>query len=87
MISGPVQFTVNNAMLVKAGHPLFDQYRENRNFRFQFIGNDAIVDKVFFARPAHRRLYSIEQLVEDTERNFLARNKPQVGAVAPPLVG
>lgn len=70
--SDPVVFTVNNALLVKAGHPLFEKYREAHNYRLQFIGDEALVNSVFFARPSNRKMYALNQLVEDTERSFAA---------------
>jgi hypothetical protein len=70
VVSDPVVFTVNNALLVKAGHPLFDKYRESRNYRLQFIGDEPLVNDVYFARPSNRKMYAMRQLLEDTERGF-----------------
>jgi hypothetical protein len=73
-----VMFTVNNALLVKAGHPLFQKYRDRSNYRLQFVGNEPLVDSVFFARPSDRKMYTMRQFVEDTEKTFLP---------APPAIG
>jgi hypothetical protein len=68
--SDPVVFTVNNALLVKAGHPLFERYRKPQSYRLRFVGDEQLVNSVFFARPPNRKMYTIGQLVEDTERAF-----------------
>jgi hypothetical protein len=69
-VSDATPFTVNNALFVRSGHPLFEAYRNRGNFRMGFIGNELLVDKVFFARPAQRKMYSMSQFVEDTEASF-----------------
>jgi hypothetical protein len=71
-ISNPVEFTVHNLILVRAGHPLFEACRKKANYHPKFIGANSIVDNVLFARPARRIMYTKGQLVEDTERGFVS---------------
>lgn len=68
--SGLTTFAVNNCMFVKAGHPLFQKYRERGNCSSHSVANEPLVNEVFFARPPERRMYSIDQIVDDTERSF-----------------
>ncbi|HEY4256781.1 MAG TPA: hypothetical protein VGM66_06185 [Candidatus Udaeobacter sp.] len=70
MQSDPVVFTVNNALLVKAGHPLYEKYRDPRNYRMEFVGDEPLVNDVFFSRPSQRQMYPLRQFIEDTERGF-----------------
>jgi hypothetical protein len=65
-----VTFTVNNCLFVKAGHSLFQRYRDRANCHLDFVADEPLVNSVFFARPADRRIYSLRQCVEDTEREL-----------------
>lgn len=69
MLSDGVVFTVNNALLVKSGHHLFEKYSDPQNYRLQFIGNENLVNNVFFSRPFDRKMYSMRHFVEATERS------------------
>ncbi len=60
--------TVNNGLFIKAGHPLYNSYRERPDGQLHFIGNERLVNDVFFSRPPNRRMYSVQQFVEDTEK-------------------
>jgi hypothetical protein len=63
-----VQFPVNNALFIKAGHPLFQKYHDRNNCVPGFMACEPVVEATFFARPLHRQMYSMEQVVEQTER-------------------
>jgi hypothetical protein len=65
---GPTTFIVNNALLVRAGHPLFEKYRDRKNFHLGFCGQEELVDSVFFARPPDRRPRPWQDFVESTEK-------------------
>jgi hypothetical protein len=68
--SGPVTFSVNNCLFVKAGHPLFRKYRERANCHHHFVADEPLVNDVFFARPPDRRMYTMREFVEDTEKSL-----------------
>jgi SAM-dependent methyltransferase len=70
---GPVTFTTNNALFVKAGHPLFEKYYNGRNFHDHFIADEPLVASTFFSRPVGRRRYAIGEIVEATEKLLRTR--------------
>ena len=74
--NGPTTFAVNNCLFVKAGHPLFQKYRERANCHSHFIGNEPLVGDAFFARPPDRRMYSMQEFVEDTEKSLAEISEP-----------
>jgi hypothetical protein len=74
--TGSTTFAVNNCLFVKAGHPLFEKYRERANCHSHFVGNEPLVNDVFFARPPDRRMYSMQKFVEDTEKSLAEPGEP-----------
>ena len=66
--TGARVFPVNNCMFVRAGHPLFEKYRANRSTHI--VANEALVNDVFFAEPAGRRMYGPDEFIVDTERSL-----------------
>jgi hypothetical protein len=68
--SGTTTFAVNNCLFVKRGHPLFGKFRDRANCHSDFVGNEHLVNDVFFMRPPDRRMYSMQEFVEDTERSL-----------------
>jgi len=65
---GSALFTTNNAVFVRSGHPLFEKYYDRKNYRKHFIADEPVVNAMFFARPPERRMYSMQDFVEDSER-------------------
>lgn len=63
-------FPVNNCMFVRAGHPLFEKYRDGATRRTHVVADEALVHDVFFAEPAGRRMYRAEEFLVDTERSL-----------------
>jgi hypothetical protein len=61
-------FAVNNCMFVRAGHPLFEKYRDRPNPHANVVANEALVHDVFFAQPTGRRMYRADEFIVDTER-------------------
>ena len=74
--TGSTTFAVNNCLFVKAGHPLFEKYRERTNCHSHFVGNEPLVNDVFFARPPDRRMYSMQKFVEDVEKSLVEPSEP-----------
>ena len=72
---GSVTFVVNNLLLVRAGHPLFEKYRNKKNFQFGFYADEPLVESVFFSRPPNRRMRRWQDFVEDTERAVSATTR------------
>jgi hypothetical protein len=68
--TGSRVFPVNNCLFVKAGHPLFDKYRDKAHRGTHVVADEAIVRDVFFAEPAGRRMYSAAEFLVDTERSL-----------------
>jgi len=68
--NGSRMFAVNNCLFVKAGHPLFEKYRDRANCHSHFVGNEPLVNDVFFAQPAGRRIYGAHEFIQDTERSL-----------------
>jgi hypothetical protein len=67
-----VQFDVTNALFVRAGHPLFGQYRHRPSSRLHFAAAEPLVGSVYFERPPQRRFPTAQELLEDTERALSA---------------
>jgi hypothetical protein len=67
-----LKFTTNNAIFVKAGHPLFDKYYDSKNFTTHFISPEPIVSSMFFERPAGRKHYTMNDFLVATEKAVLA---------------
>lgn len=65
-----VTFTTNNALLIKAGHPLFEKYYSRKNYNMNYVSPEPIVHDMFFARPPQRKNYSLSQFLEATEEAF-----------------
>ena len=65
-----VTFTTNNALLIKAGHPLFEKYYNRKNYNMNFVSPEPIVHNMFFARPPQRNNYTLSQFLEATEDAF-----------------
>lgn len=74
--TGSTTFAVNNCLFVKAGHPLFEKYRERTNCHSHFVGNEPLVNDVFFARPPDRRMYGMQKFVEDVEKSLVEPSEP-----------
>jgi hypothetical protein len=68
--TGSRVFPVNNCMFVRAGHPLFEKYRDRANRHTHVVANEALVQDVFFAEPSGRRMYGADELIADTERSL-----------------
>jgi SAM-dependent methyltransferase len=66
-------FTTNNAVFVRAGHPLYERYYERKNYHLHFIAQEPVVRSMFFERPGQRRSYSLSQFIEDTEAEIRQR--------------
>lgn len=66
--TGASAFAVNNCLFVKTGHPLFEKYRNRAGRHPNIVANETLVHEVFFARPPDRRMYSLQEFVEDTEK-------------------
>jgi SAM-dependent methyltransferase len=64
---GSVRYTTNNAVFVRAGHPLFQKYYEPRNFTTRFVAPEPLVKSMFFDRSAERRAYTAVEFLEATE--------------------
>ena len=62
-----LKFTTNNAIFVKAGHPLFDKYYDRKNYHTHFVAPEAVVSSAFFERPSGRKTYSINDFLVATE--------------------
>jgi hypothetical protein len=75
--TGSTTFAVNNCLFVKAGHPLFQKYRERANCHSHFVGSEPVVNDVFFARPPDRRMYGMQEFVEDTEKAMAETSEPR----------
>ena len=69
-------FAVNNCMFVRAGHPLFEKYRDRIGFQTDVVANEALVQDVFFAQPAGRRMYSPDEFIADTQRSLQEIGEP-----------
>jgi SAM-dependent methyltransferase len=67
MGSVELQFTTNNAIFVRPGHPLHQKYNDAKNFNTHFIAKEPVVQGALFSRPAERKVYSVEDFVEATE--------------------
>ena len=65
-----LNFTTNNAVFIRSGHPLFEKYYDRKNYHLHFISPEPLVRSMYFDRPAQRRMYSLSQFVEDTEAAF-----------------
>ena len=65
-----VLFPVNNALLIRQGHPLYEKYNADDSFKLDFIAPEPLVDAIYFQRPPHRRKYSLQELVADLERSL-----------------
>jgi SAM-dependent methyltransferase len=63
-----VKFTTNNAVFVKAGHPLFDAYYKKENFNLHFVAPEQIVSEMFFERPTGRKMYTMNDFLVATEK-------------------
>lgn len=77
---GAVKFTTNNALLIRAGHPLFEKYYKRQNFNMNFVSPEKIVMDMFFSRPPQRRNYSLSEFLEATENSFRDPTKWKVKA-------
>ena len=73
-VSSTVTFTTNNALFVRAGHPLFEKYFDRRNYHHNFISSEPIVRDTFFSRPPAARRYATSVFVEETEKAICASN-------------
>jgi hypothetical protein len=65
-----VPLVVTNALLVKAGHPLFTQYNDLKNYHIRFVAPEEAVRRAYFDRPPNRHFHTAQQFVEQTERAF-----------------
>jgi hypothetical protein len=61
------EYTTNNALFVKNGHPLFKKYYDRSNVGTHFIAQEDVVENTFFSLPKNRSNYTVSQFVEETE--------------------
>lgn len=74
--AGSRVFPVNNCLFVKAGHPLYEKYRDRSHRGTHVIANEPLIRDVFFAEPAGRRMYSAAEFLVDTERSLQDITEP-----------
>lgn len=77
-----IAFTTNNAVFVKRGHQLFDKYYDRKNYRTDFVANEAIVKSMYFTRPPERRMYDISEFTEATEAALAPRTVSRLAVAA-----
>jgi len=63
-------FAVNNCLFVKAGHPLYQRYRDRANCHTHVVADEELIRGIFFSRPGGRRTYEAREFIEDTERSL-----------------
>jgi len=66
-----VVFPVNNGLLIRPGHPLYERYRQGESRGLHFIANEPVVDAMYFRRPPHRRHYTMDDVISAIESSLV----------------